>query len=73
MPFVNQVQSVMKAMPEIRENYGPAGLFESKAVPGGAQVQISDPGLQNAHNDHIHAGGQRYLMSEGLSLFHLWP
>jgi len=64
MPFVNQVQSVMKTMPDIRENYGPAGLFESKSASGGAQVQIYDDALQNAHNDHVHAGGQRYLQDE---------
>lgn len=39
-------RGVMKDMPEIRENYGPAGLFQSKGTPGAPQTAVSDSAEQ---------------------------
>lgn len=66
--FVAHVQGVMQGIPSVSENFGPAGLWKA-SVPGDPQTRILDAGLQNDHNDHIHAGGFRYLQTPAMNLF----
>ena len=52
------VQNVLKGMPQIRENFGPSGLFKSTAR-GTPQSNYNDGSqrraqLQREHKDHIH-------------------
>ncbi len=67
--LVRRVQDAARAMPEVRENYGPAGLY--KAARAGAEQVLRRPGdmgagttaarllrLQLQHNNHIHISRQ---------------
>jgi uncharacterized protein involved in type VI secretion and phage assembly len=67
--LVDKVQAAARNMPEIRENYGPSGLW--KAARAGAQQLPRTPGdmgvrttaqrllqLQLQHNNHIHISRQ---------------
>jgi hypothetical protein len=57
-PLVEKVQAAAKAHPDVRENFGPAGLWKSPRR-GDEQVDFNDESpkrkkLQQAHMDHIH-------------------
>lgn len=60
--LVGHVQAVVRSMQEIRENFGPAGLWKA-STPGGSQVNYNNGsakrrGLQRAHMNHIHISVQ---------------
>jgi hypothetical protein len=61
-PLVERVQAAARTHPEVRENFGPAGLWKSPHR-GHPQLDFSDgsPGrqrLQRTHMDHIHISVQ---------------
>lgn len=58
VPLVEKVQAAAKAHPDVRENFGPAGLWKSPRR-GEEQVDFNDESpkrkkLQQDHMDHIH-------------------
>jgi hypothetical protein len=58
VPLVEKVQAAAKAHREVRENFGPAGLWKS-VRRGEPQVDFNDGSrnrtkLQRDHMDHIH-------------------
>ena len=60
--LVQDVQTAANAHPEVRENFGPAGLFKASARGGpksnyqnGSEKRIN---LQREHMNHVHLSGQ---------------
>jgi hypothetical protein len=58
VPLVEKVQAAARAHPEVRENFGPAGLWKSPRR-GKNQLDFNDGSprrtkLQGDHMDHIH-------------------
>lgn len=70
MPLVRRVQEAARSLPEVRENYGPAGLWKrfspsSPSVPrrvgdsgGGSPSSAALARLQYDHDDHVHISHQ---------------
>lgn len=70
MPLVRRVQDAARSLPEVRENYGPAGLWKrfapnSPAVPRrvgdsgrGSPSSAALARLQHDHDDHVHISRQ---------------
>jgi hypothetical protein len=70
MPLVRRVQEVARSLPEVRENYGPAGLWKRsgrRSAPVLRRVGDSGGGnpsrdaltqLQYNHDDHVHISYQ---------------
>ena len=61
-PLVERVQGAARTHPEVRENFGPAGLWKSPRR-GDPQLDFDDGSsrrrrLRRAHMDHIHISVQ---------------
>lgn len=70
MPLVRRVQEAARSLPEVRENYGPAGLWKRAGrnapslprrvndVRRGKPTSAELERLQRTHNDHVHISHQ---------------
>jgi RHS repeat-associated protein len=52
-----RIQESAKSEPGTRENFGPK-IMERALTPGGAAVQVTDPKLTAAHQNHVHISSQ---------------
>lgn len=56
-PAVKSLQSAFAASPDVRENFGPAGM-EKTSTPGGAAQPFGNSKLTEDHEGHVHESSQ---------------